>query len=369
MPIIPVQSTDGLLKRHVTATFNGSQPSHHAQARISENPSMCITTLTAKNLKDQIEFTMGGSELRIRWIRWTLDFSEVGATWEVKDMSKSTGRRSTHVFFAEERKTFQNANLATCLTFELLFRLVIPGEGLCLIIENVENEVDPMLDPVLDKQIIKKGSLVQRSWLRWGILKDQVQRLKGNWDLVILHSHKPSDSSQTGVEYDRIWVKCFERGWPSGCTHLNFPESQGKNKYINVSDQNMDYKVPKLGMRRYSWLKVWAVQKSSTNTFVWWEGKILWFSYLQNTKPRKSRLFWVFDNTLPTSHWSSFALFYCRIELDWGRFGMDFCKSFLFCHGFGHFQACRIISACTSPPDCRILTSVQSCQPKPRYFG
>eukprot|EP00931_Biecheleriopsis_adriatica_P036383 TRINITY_DN2095_c0_g1_i5.p1 TRINITY_DN2095_c0_g1~~TRINITY_DN2095_c0_g1_i5.p1 ORF type:complete len:4649 (-),score=1173.32 TRINITY_DN2095_c0_g1_i5:61-14007(-) len=57
--------------------------------RISENPAMCITTLTAKNLKDQIEFTM--------------------------------------------------------------------GEGLCLIIENVENEVDPMLDPVLDKAIIKKG--------------------------------------------------------------------------------------------------------------------------------------------------------------------------------------------------------------------
>jgi len=52
------------------------------KARISENPSMCITTLSAKNLKDQIEFTM--------------------------------------------------------------------GEGLCLIIENVENEVDPMLDPVLD---------------------------------------------------------------------------------------------------------------------------------------------------------------------------------------------------------------------------
>ena len=26
-----------------------------------------------------------------------------------------------------------------------------------MIIENVENEVDPMLDPVLDKQIIKKG--------------------------------------------------------------------------------------------------------------------------------------------------------------------------------------------------------------------
>lgn len=59
------------------------------KARISENPSMCITTLSSKNLKDQIEFTM--------------------------------------------------------------------GEGLCLIIENVENEVDPMLDPVLDKQIIKKG--------------------------------------------------------------------------------------------------------------------------------------------------------------------------------------------------------------------
>merc|ERR1719265_1227179 len=31
------------------------------------------------------------------------------------------------------------------------------GEGLCLIIENVENEVDPMMDPVLDKSIVKKG--------------------------------------------------------------------------------------------------------------------------------------------------------------------------------------------------------------------
>merc|ERR1719326_2320818 len=31
------------------------------------------------------------------------------------------------------------------------------GEGLCIIIENVENEVDPMLDPVLEKAIIKKG--------------------------------------------------------------------------------------------------------------------------------------------------------------------------------------------------------------------
>jgi len=57
--------------------------------RISQNPGMCMTTLSAKNLKDQIEFTM--------------------------------------------------------------------GEGLCLLIENVENEVDPMLDPVLDRQIIKKG--------------------------------------------------------------------------------------------------------------------------------------------------------------------------------------------------------------------
>merc|ERR1719502_1280306 len=58
-------------------------------ARIARAPQFCVTTLTAKNLKDQIEFTM--------------------------------------------------------------------GEGLCLVIENVENEVDPMLDPVLDKAIIKKG--------------------------------------------------------------------------------------------------------------------------------------------------------------------------------------------------------------------
>ena len=28
---------------------------------------------------------------------------------------------------------------------------------MCLIIENIENEVDPMLDPVLEKQVIIKG--------------------------------------------------------------------------------------------------------------------------------------------------------------------------------------------------------------------
>merc|ERR1711966_319072 len=57
--------------------------------RIQRSPTNTITTLAARNLKDQLEFTM--------------------------------------------------------------------GEGLCLIIENVENELDPLLDPVLDKAIIKKG--------------------------------------------------------------------------------------------------------------------------------------------------------------------------------------------------------------------
>merc|ERR1719473_2560905 len=57
--------------------------------RIERSPKNCVTTLAAKNLKDQLEFTM--------------------------------------------------------------------GEGLCLLIENVENEVDPLLDPVLEKAIIKKG--------------------------------------------------------------------------------------------------------------------------------------------------------------------------------------------------------------------
>jgi dynein heavy chain len=33
--------------------------------------------------------------------------------------------------------------------------------GKVLVIENIENEVDSMLDPVLEKQIIKKG----KSWL------------------------------------------------------------------------------------------------------------------------------------------------------------------------------------------------------------
>jgi dynein heavy chain len=59
------------------------------QERIERSPRNTVTTLAAKNLKDQLEFTM--------------------------------------------------------------------GEGLCLLIENVENEVDPLLDPVLEKAIIKKG--------------------------------------------------------------------------------------------------------------------------------------------------------------------------------------------------------------------
>eukprot|EP00928_Gymnodinium_smaydae_P031098 TRINITY_DN22944_c0_g2_i2.p1 TRINITY_DN22944_c0_g2~~TRINITY_DN22944_c0_g2_i2.p1 ORF type:complete len:3465 (-),score=972.42 TRINITY_DN22944_c0_g2_i2:18-9410(-) len=59
------------------------------RVRIDRSPGNCITTLTSRSLKDQIEFTM--------------------------------------------------------------------GEGLCLLIENVEEEVDPMLDPVLEKVIIKKG--------------------------------------------------------------------------------------------------------------------------------------------------------------------------------------------------------------------
>merc|ERR1719379_1938983 len=57
--------------------------------KIAIAPAQCVTTLTAKALKDQVEFTM--------------------------------------------------------------------GEGLPLVIENVENEVDPMLDPVLEKTIVKKG--------------------------------------------------------------------------------------------------------------------------------------------------------------------------------------------------------------------
>ena len=31
------------------------------------------------------------------------------------------------------------------------------GEGLCLVVENVEDEIDPILDPVLDKAVVKKG--------------------------------------------------------------------------------------------------------------------------------------------------------------------------------------------------------------------
>merc|ERR1719506_1425704 len=46
--------------------------------------------------------------------------------------------------------TLSNPRLKDCIEFTM-------GEGLVLIIENVENEVDPMLDPLLDKAIIKKG--------------------------------------------------------------------------------------------------------------------------------------------------------------------------------------------------------------------
>lgn len=261
MPMIPVQSTDGLLKRHVknNVQWITAKPSTMPRQGSVRIPLCASQPSLPRIWKIRLSSPwVAGSYCS--WNRWTLDFSEVGATWEVKEMNKSTGRRSGPLMCFLQRKERFSKRPTVPLSWhlnQLLFCLVIPGEGLCLIIENVENEVDPMLDPVLDKQIIKKGSLVQRSWLRWGILKDQVQWLKGNWDLVILHSHKPSDFIR--LAESRIWVKCFEHGWPSGCTHLNFPESQGKNKYINVSDQNMDYKVPKLGMRRYSWLKVWAV--------------------------------------------------------------------------------------------------------------
>jgi len=57
--------------------------------RISHEPAMCVTTLSNKMLKEQVECTM--------------------------------------------------------------------SQGLCLIIENVENEMDPMLDPVLEKAVVKKG--------------------------------------------------------------------------------------------------------------------------------------------------------------------------------------------------------------------
>jgi dynein heavy chain len=79
--------------------------------RINQNPAFCLTTLAAKNLKDQIEFTM--------------------------------------------------------------------GEGLCLLIENVENEVDPMLDPVMEKQIIKKGKNMYIN------VSDQNMDYKSNFSLFM----------------------------------------------------------------------------------------------------------------------------------------------------------------------------------------
>ena len=31
------------------------------------------------------------------------------------------------------------------------------ANGLCLVIENIENEVDPMMDPILEKQVVRKS--------------------------------------------------------------------------------------------------------------------------------------------------------------------------------------------------------------------
>ncbi|EER20102.1 axonemal dynein gamma heavy chain, putative, partial [Perkinsus marinus ATCC 50983] len=46
--------------------------------------------------------------------------------------------------------TLSNPRLKDQLEFTM-------GEGLCLILENVEEEIDPILDPVLEKAIVKKG--------------------------------------------------------------------------------------------------------------------------------------------------------------------------------------------------------------------
>lgn len=46
--------------------------------------------------------------------------------------------------------TLSNPRLKDCIEFTM-------SEGLVLLIENVENDIDPMLDPLLDKAVIKKG--------------------------------------------------------------------------------------------------------------------------------------------------------------------------------------------------------------------
>jgi len=46
--------------------------------------------------------------------------------------------------------TLNHPNLRDAFKFPLM-------EGLPVLIESIENEVDPMLDPLLEKQIIQKG--------------------------------------------------------------------------------------------------------------------------------------------------------------------------------------------------------------------
>eukprot|EP00929_Paragymnodinium_shiwhaense_P087549 TRINITY_DN476_c0_g6_i1.p1 TRINITY_DN476_c0_g6~~TRINITY_DN476_c0_g6_i1.p1 ORF type:complete len:3651 (-),score=1240.57 TRINITY_DN476_c0_g6_i1:538-10725(-) len=53
-------------------------------------------------------------------------------------------------FMAQCVTTLGNPRLKDQIEFTM-------GEGLAMIVENVENEIDPMLDPVLEKAIVKKG--------------------------------------------------------------------------------------------------------------------------------------------------------------------------------------------------------------------
>ena len=54
---------------------------------------MCITTLTAKNLKDQIEFTMGRLVL-VGFVRLWIFLKLLQNEKYIKEMNKSTGEKA-----------------------------------------------------------------------------------------------------------------------------------------------------------------------------------------------------------------------------------------------------------------------------------
>ncbi len=91
MPIIPIQSTDGLLKRHVTTTFNGSQSRHPPCPGKDQRESLYVHHNPHCQEFERSDWVHHGS-LGVGWICQTLDLSEVVAKWEVYKRNEQINR-------------------------------------------------------------------------------------------------------------------------------------------------------------------------------------------------------------------------------------------------------------------------------------